>query len=153
VVEKRVSDSYWRTAASKVVMWSGRHFAQFTVLEGQIMFFGAIRPAWDVERGANCQQDGCCLYYTFRGTRLPDRVDWRGMQDAKEQGDRIGMLLDLDQGSMTVWKNDVQLGVMQSEGLSGPLCWAVSQSVRTSARIESAALPGHQPLLPSPLLQ
>ena len=60
VAEKRVSDSYWRTAASKVVMWSGRHFAQFTVLEGQIMFFGAIRPAWDVERGANCQQDGCC---------------------------------------------------------------------------------------------
>ena len=43
------------------------------------------------------------------------------MQPAKT-GDRIGMLLDLDQGSMTVWKNDVRLGVMQGEGLSGPLC-------------------------------
>ena len=32
------------------------------------------------------------------------------MENVREQGDRIGMLLDLDQGSMTVWKNDVKLG-------------------------------------------
>ena len=52
------------------------------------------------------------------------------------------MLLDLDQGSMTVWKNDVKLGVM-AEGLSGPLCWAVSlyqqgerpHPVRTRTRV------------------
>ena len=50
------------------------------------------------------------------------------------------MLLDLDQGSMTVWKNGEQLGVMQAEGLSGPLCWAVSLQ-GSSARIESAAVP------------
>ena len=49
------------------------------------------------------------------------------------------MLLDLDQGSMTVWKNDdvirknddvirkndEKLRVLVAEGLSGPLCWAV----------------------------
>ena len=72
------------------------------------------------------------------------------MQDAT-QGDRIGMLLDLDQGSMAVWKNDVKLGVMQTEGLSGPFCWAaVEMSMYTdedeletgdSARIESATAP------------
>ena len=44
------------------------------------------------------------------------------MQIAKMQGARISMLLDLDQGSMTVWKNDVKLGVMVAEGQSGPLC-------------------------------
>ena len=37
-----------------------------------------------------------------------------GMQTAKEQGDRIGILLDLDQGSMSVWKNGERLGVMQA---------------------------------------
>ena len=47
------------------------------------------------------------------------------MQAVHEQGDRIGMLLDLDQGSMTVWKNDEKLGVIQVEGLSGEFCWAV----------------------------
>ena len=44
------------------------------------------------------------------------------MQRAKVQFDCIGMLLDLDQGSMTVWKNDEKLGMMHAEGLSGQLC-------------------------------
>ena len=63
------------------------------------------------------------------------------MQSARKQGDRIGMLLDLDQGSMTVWKNDERLGVMLAEGLRGPLCWAASLFLDDSARIESAAVP------------
>ena len=53
------------------------------------------------------------------------------------------MLLDLDQVSMTVWKNNVRLGVMQAEGLSGPLCWAVTMEGPNSARIESAPIPQH----------
>jgi hypothetical protein len=52
------------------------------------------------------------------------------------------MLLDLDQGSMTVWKNGEQLGVIQAEGLSGPLCWAASLYYEgSSVRLESAPLP------------
>ena len=58
-------------------------------------------------------------------------------------GDCIGMLLDLDQGSMTVWKNNGEkLGVMVAGGLSGPLSWAVSCSDEgSSVRLESAPLP------------
>ena len=41
-----------------------------------------------------------------------------------EEGTRIGMLLGLDQGSMTVYKNDERLGVMAT-GLSGEYSWAV----------------------------
>ena len=71
-----------------------------------------------------------------------DGVEWDGIQNAREQGDRIGMLLDLDQGSLTVWKNGVKLGVMITEGLSGPYCWAVEMLEQgQSVRIESAALP------------
>ena len=66
--------------------------------------------------------------------------DRGGQHAATQQGDRIGMLLDLDQGSMAVWKNDEKLGVMQAEELSGPLCWAVSM-INISSRIESAAAP------------
>ena len=81
-----------------------------------------------------------CFYETVQGHRYPGDWDWEGKQDAEEQGDRIGMLLDLDQGSMTIWKKkDVKVGVMQAEGLSGPLCWAVQiYSKDESARIESA---------------
>jgi hypothetical protein len=63
------------------------------------------------------------------------------MQGATEEGDRIGMLLDLDQGSMTVYKNDERLGVMAT-GLSGEYCWAVSLLVPgCSVRIDPVALP------------
>ncbi len=125
-------------AASKVAMRSGRHFAQFTVVEGHPMF-GVIRPGWDVEGGEEAEDvDGHCFYNTYRGRRFPGGIDW-GMQGAK-QGDRIGMLLDLDQGSMTVWKNGEKMGVMVAEGLIGPLCWAVAlYKAGDSARIDSAA--------------
>ena len=68
------------------------------------------------------------------------RSDRPGRESGRQiQGDRTSLLLDLDQGSMTVYNNDVQLGVMQAEGLSGPLCWAVSlhRLRENSARIES----------------
>ena len=45
---------------------------------------------------------------------------------ASETGDCVELLLDLDQGSMTVYKNDERLGVMVASGLSGEYCWAVS---------------------------
>ena len=70
-------------------------------------------------------------------------------QHVEEQGDRSGMLLDFDQGSMTVWRNGEKLGViggvLQADGLSGPLCWAVSLvNLGHSARIESGPLPEQQ---------
>ena len=131
-----------RVAATKAVMQSGRHFVQFTVVSGDDMMFGVVRPGWDVEEEALAYDpDGHCFYHTYSGRRFPGYHDWEGSQTAKEQGDRIGMLLDLDQGSMSVWKGDEKLGVMQAEGLSGPLCWAVSMPPRNIARVDSAALP------------
>jgi len=134
-------------------MRSGRHLAQFTVLDGKAMFFGVVRPGWDVE-GVACAwawseaTDGHCFYSTHSRWRFPDSreladpgYNWKGKRGAREVGDRIGMLLDLDQGSMSVWKDDVKLGVMQSEGLSGPLCWAASLGAGGGMRIESAPLP------------
>jgi hypothetical protein len=44
------------------------------------------------------------------------------------------MLLDFDQGSMIVCKDDGKLGVMVAEGLSGPLCWAISMGGRGPQR-------------------
>jgi hypothetical protein len=87
------------------------------------------------------QVAGHCFYGTYDGRRFPDAAVWPGKQPAREQGVRIGMLLDLDQGSMTVYKNDEKLGVM-AEGLSGPYCWATSLIDRRSCvRIESAPAP------------
>jgi hypothetical protein len=136
----------FHAAASKVSMCAGRHYAQFTVVSGDEMFFGVIRPGWGVEGGEQLWEDaddvdGHCLYYTYNGAcGLGDR-SWEGRQSAQKEGDRIGMLLDLDQGSMTVYKNDERLGVMATD-LSGEYCWAVSLGgLGDSARIESAPAP------------
>jgi hypothetical protein len=52
------------------------------------------------------------------------------------------MLLDLDQGTMTVYKNDERLGVMMTGDLSGEYSWAVALRYRDSrARVEAAAIP------------
>ena len=38
---------------------------------------------------------------------------------------KIGMLLDLDEGTLSVYKNGRKLGVMK-RGLAGQYCWVVS---------------------------
>ena len=87
-------------------MRSGRRFAAFTVIQGKYMHLGVIRPGWDVEGGVDAQNvGGHCFFSTAYGERLPGWRSWEGMQTAKEQGDRIDMLFDLDQGSMAVcWR-------------------------------------------------
>ena len=112
--------------------------------------FGVIRLGWGVEGGGGEHAlrtyagdvDGVCFYSPAFGIHFPSRINWEGMQSATEPGDRIGMLLDFEQGSMTVWKNAVKLGLMRAEGLSRPLCWAVALGGQgTGARIESAPAP------------
>jgi hypothetical protein len=128
-------------AAIKAVMRAGRHYAQFTVMSGMYAFFGVIRPGWDVEGGLDAPHvDGHCFYTAYSGLRCPGSYRWEAKQDAK-QGDRIGMLLDLDQGSMTVYKNDERLGVMAT-GLRGEYSWAVALwSPGSTVRIEAAVAP------------
>ena len=61
------------------------------------MTFGVIRPGWDVEGTVGAYgEDNHCFYSTYFGRRYPDGQDWEGMQRTREQGDRIGMLLDLE---------------------------------------------------------
>ncbi|EJK44539.1 hypothetical protein THAOC_36911, partial [Thalassiosira oceanica] len=45
---------------------------------------------------------------------------WEGMEDCRT-GDTVGMLLNLDEGTLSVYKNNRRLGVMK-DGLSGPYC-------------------------------
>ena len=146
VATSNTNDETFWTAASKAVMRAGRHYAQFTMVRGTIVYFGVIRPGWDVEGGDDAYMvHGHCFYHTSGGSCCPGYHGWDGMQATREQGDRIGLLLDLDQGSMTVYKNDERLGVMAT-GLSGEYSWAVSlHYVGYSARVDAAALPAPGP--------
>ncbi|EJK49272.1 hypothetical protein THAOC_31875 [Thalassiosira oceanica] len=50
--------------------------------------------------------------------------EWVGMESC-QSGDTVGMLLNLDEGTLTVYKNNRLLGMMK-DGLSGPYCWYVN---------------------------
>ena len=51
-------------------------------------------------------------------------IEWDGMEECGT-GDTVGLLLNLDVGTLTIYKNNRRLGVMK-DGLSGSYCWYVS---------------------------
>lgn len=137
----------WSTAASKIVMTSGRHCAQFTVLSSytQVSMIGLIRPWWDVENEPNAHEAPDNLFLnTGSGSRYPGRLHWEG-QRGIAVGDSACLELDLDVGTLAVSADGKYLGVLAIE-LSGPYCWAVSMgecgdSVRVELLQPPMALP------------
>ena len=143
VVTKTEYDGYgYRTAASGAVLkGGGRHMVQLTVRQGTGML-GLIRADRDAEGGASDQYvESHSFYSTANGMRWPGGSDWEGRQTTRRSGDRIGLLLDLDAGSLTVYKNDERVGVTQESGLTdvAGYRWAVGLiDMGSSARIGSA---------------
>ena len=52
------------------------------------------------------------------------RYQWEGKEWIREASFKIGLVLDLDEGTLDVYKNDRRLGTMKS-GLVGEYCWVV----------------------------
>jgi len=58
---------------------------------------------------------------------------------------KLGMLLDLDEGTLTVYKNGRSRGVKVKSGLTGEYCWAVEiydTSDGTTVHMERGSIPG-----------
>ena len=64
---------------------------------------------------------------------------WEGMEGCGA-GDTLGMLLNLDEGTLSVYKNNRRLGVMK-DGLSGAYCWYASVSDDDTVEISKAVVP------------
>ena len=99
----------------------------------------------------------CCLYYDFTGCCEysdwkkypggPKKKQWEGQKGFDIYDGELGLLLDLDEGTLSVYKNGVRLGTMMS-GLSGEYTWtaqiiaqANGRPDRQNVRIERASLP------------
>ena len=73
----------------------------------------------------------CCAYHCGSGNCNwtswdNDRValEWQGREELAESG-TIGLLLDLNEGTLSAFKNGRRLGVMKG-GLGGEYCWFVT---------------------------
>ena len=76
----------------------------------------------------------CCTYLAYtgkcwtsdwNGSDTPAIAEWEGRESLSNGEGKIGMLLDLDEGTLSIYKNSRKLGVMM-RGLAGPYCWVVS---------------------------
>ncbi len=156
-------------------MTAGRFFAQMTVVKRGIASwptFGVVKkdfpeedksgPAFESGEGWMFDTDGGVLW-------CPQSYGlgqaWPGCEGAGANGDRVGLLLDMDKGTIEVYKNDVRMGMMMRPGLAvdedgaavtdpadeeqgtvieplvGPVRWAVDMAEGAEVRIEWKELP------------
>ncbi|EJK47380.1 hypothetical protein THAOC_33901 [Thalassiosira oceanica] len=88
----------------------------------------------------------CCTYRCHNGychradwSNEMGNSDWQGRERLRGSG-TIGLLLDLGEGTLSVFKNGLRLGGVMREGLGGEYCWFVSiHSVCTISIARSAA--------------
>ena len=92
----------------------------------------------------------CCLWCSPSNGGYCSTSDWNGPVEAERWdrlepttiGDELGMLLNLDEGTLSVYKNGRSLGVMK-RGLAGPYCWVVSMYKGAGVKIERGTVPPH----------
>ncbi|EJK59989.1 hypothetical protein THAOC_19735 [Thalassiosira oceanica] len=147
--------------SSSHVMSSGAHYAEFLIsgapyigivrpmpgldageYQGNFSFIGVDDNLYPDFRAQRSDEWGdsevhACEYFCDDGKMSftdweNDEIDieWEGRESC-QSGDTVGMLLDLEQGTLSVYKNNRRIGVMKT-GLSGPYCWHASLVNRPS---------------------
>jgi len=155
------------TAFSNNILRAGKHYVTFGVNTSTLeplALMGVMRPGHANQyasgspldkkfyqnfsqkhgEGSNNNNIQCCLYNTANGRcyhtiNWPNSMSWDG-KERISSGDEIGMLLDLDDGTLSVYKNGRKLGVMK-KGLVGPYCWVVSVNEGTLVTIKRGTIP------------
>jgi hypothetical protein len=103
-------------------MTEGRHFweVELTRAGGGILFIGAVRPGLDHDKDY-CETNDAYFIDAYDGTLCGNGKDSTDGQGAFEEGDRIGVLLDLDAGWLRFYRNGERCGPGYTEGVTGPL--------------------------------
>ena len=81
---------------------------------------------------------GICAWESSDGVHTSKVVE--GVRHNEASSTRIGLLLDLDNGTLAVYKNDRRLGIIK-DGISGEYNWSVS-ICGTDLSIRKAPIPG-----------
>ena len=154
------------TAFSNNIMMAGKHYVSFEVHVGSLLL-GVMRPGEAMQstkgypllpafyehftqRNGSIQYNNtvnCCMYGTCSGYCFSHnwvegdyyRNTWNGMERISSPC-KIGMLLDLDEGTLSVYHNGRKLGVMKRE-LAGHFCWVVTIAPGTQISIKRGTVP------------
>lgn len=119
-------------------MAEGRHYAEFAVVKKTDSIFVGVVPAADAGKVARLtdgwwKEPAVHMWASFGDHCLGGRSGrWEG-RAGYAQGDVVGLLLDLDRGTLTAYKNGNRLGDMLPVSRvkklgAGPMYWAVDLS-------------------------
>jgi hypothetical protein len=134
------SDDYAYTetlVTSGVELTAGKHYWEVELLndnEGAV-YIGVTRPNLDPNRDYTGEESTDGWFVCTYGGGLFGNGKWGGDGAGNpNEGDRVGVLLDLDEGSLRFFKNDVQHGPGYPAGsVTGPLVCAVQLSAFTTS--------------------
>jgi hypothetical protein len=140
VATKTAADGYWRLVTGGEPMTEGRHYweVELTKWEGNGCMIGAVRPGLDHDKEHFLTNDAYLI------NAISGALYGNGKYDTDEQGefaegDRVGVLLDLDAGWLRFYRNSKRCGPGYTEGVTGPLVRGV-QVYRAGAKV--TVLPG-----------
>ena len=108
----------------------------------------AISAKWRSQRTAKWGDSNihCCACYCHDGdcswtdwNNGQVYSDWRGRGGMRGSG-TIGLLLDLDEGTLSIFKNGRRLGVMK-DGLDGEYCWFATVGMACMINMHKGEVP------------
>ena len=124
VATKTTQDYTYQLVTGGSPMTEGRHYWEVELTAGYSILVGAVRPVLDHDRNYYNTNDayfiaGCngALYGKGKSNADP--------QGPFAEGDRIGVLLDLDAGWLRMYRNGKRCGPGFTEGVTGPLVRSV----------------------------
>ena len=113
----------WRLVTGGEPMTEGRHFWEVELTKRarvESLVIGAVRPGLDHDESHFSTNDA---YYidAFDGTLEGNGKESADEQGAFAEGDRVGVLIDLDAGWLRFYRNGKRCGPGYTEGVTGPL--------------------------------
>jgi hypothetical protein len=133
------TDDDWHLVTGGSPMTEGRHYWEVELTAGDYFHMvGAVRPGLDHDGGHSLTNDAYFIY-GGSGALCGNGKSNADRQGAFAEGDRIGVLLDLDAGWMRLYRNGKRCGPGYTEGVTGPLVRA-AQIYRMDNKL--TALPG-----------
>ena len=131
----------WRLVTGGEPMTEGRHYWEVEITKwdaGYSCMIGAVRPGLDHDK-AHFNTNDAYLIDAGDGSLYGNDKYGDDKQGKFAEGDRVGVLLDLDAGWLRFYRNSKRCGPGFTEGVTGPLVRA-AQVYRAGAKV--TALPG-----------
>jgi hypothetical protein len=139
VATKRDDDDCFGTlVTSGTELTTGKHYWEVEILDdvGGSVFVGVTRPNLDLNSDyAHRASTDCWFILNQEGGLYGNGKEDDNAAGSIDEGDRVGVLLDLDEGSLRFFKNGVQHGPGYPAGsVTGPVVCAV-QMYGTGVRL------------------